>query len=96
MIAELIARRRRQLYVHSTIYYRLGTSIIDDSTFDRWAYELRDLQRDYPAESAVAPLAAEFIGWDGTTGFELADRSSAEVNEWVMRKAAELIRLAKI
>ncbi|WP_375790254.1 DNA ligase LigA-related protein [Paenibacillus agricola] len=39
MTADLIARRRRQIFVHSAIYYRLGTSVIDDATFDRWGRE---------------------------------------------------------
>ncbi|NHN31157.1 hypothetical protein [Paenibacillus agricola] len=51
------------------------------------------MQRVSTVESAAAPLASEFDGWDGTTGFDLGGRSSAEVNEWVMRKAAELIRI---
>lgn len=86
-IAQLITQRRRQLYVHSFMYYRLGTSIIDDHAFDRWAYELRDLQRDYPEISAACPLAAEFAGWDGTTGYGLPLYGT-----WVERKAAQLLR----
>jgi hypothetical protein len=87
-IAELITRRRRQLYVHSVIYYRFNTSIIADSVFDRWAYELVSIQRDYPNESAACPFADEFSAWDGTTGFDLP------YNDWATRKAAELIHLS--
>jgi hypothetical protein len=86
-IRELITQRRRQMLVHSFIYYRLGTSIISDATFDRWAYELRDLQRSYPEIAAACPFAAEFAGWDGTTGFNLP-----LYGEWLERKAAQLLR----
>lgn len=70
-IIALITRRRRQLMVHSAIYYRLGTSLIEDSVFDKWAYELVDLQRKYPNESRQADLYDDFKDWDGTTGYNL-------------------------
>lgn len=70
-ICELIKRRRRQLMVHSCIYYRLGTSIINDSQFDSWAYELKDLQKTYPNESKSVELYEDFKDWDGTTGYYL-------------------------
>lgn len=82
---ERITYLRRKLYVHSVIYYRHCASVIDDRTFDRWAYELRDLQQQYPEESKAAEFADEFATWDGTTGFDLP------YNDWAERKAAFLI-----
>lgn len=70
-IIRKITRRRRQLMVHSAIYYRLGTSLIEDSTFDKWAYELADMQKQYPQESLKADLYDDFKDWDGTTGYNL-------------------------
>lgn len=70
-ICELIKRRRRQIMVHSFIYYRIGTSLISDKTFDNWAYELKDLQLKYPNESKNTELYNEFKDWDGTTGYYL-------------------------
>ena len=35
-IRELIHRRRRQVLVHSILYYRLGKPLISDRQFDRW------------------------------------------------------------
>lgn len=46
-IAELIHRRRRQILVHSILYYNFNDSIIDDYTYDLWARELASLQRDH-------------------------------------------------
>lgn len=71
VIMEKIKRRRRQIMVHSLIYYRLNNNLIDDKTFDKWAYELVDLQKQYPEESKAVELYEDFKDWDGTTGFNL-------------------------
>lgn len=34
-IKELISRRRRQILVHSVIYYKLNENLIDDATWSR-------------------------------------------------------------
>ncbi|GIQ63675.1 hypothetical protein PACILC2_22430 [Paenibacillus cisolokensis] len=86
-ITERITYLRRKLYVHSVIYYRYCTSIISDATYDKWAYELADLQRQYPDEAGKAEFAAEFANWDGTTGFDLP------WNPWAERTAARLIKI---
>lgn len=70
-ILELIKRRRRQLVVHSIIYYRLNDSIITDKQFDMWARELVKLQKEYPDLSKEVELYEDFQDWDGTTGFNL-------------------------
>lgn len=89
-ILELISRRRRQMIVHSIIYYRHCTSLIEDSTFDKWARELVKLQRDYPEEAEIAPYAELFNDWDGTTGFRLLD------SEWGYDVAERLMKKSKI
>ena len=71
MIAELILRRRKQILVHSCLYYRLNTSLITDRQFDEWAYELVELQEKYPEISKEVPHAAAFEGFDGSTGYDL-------------------------
>ena len=70
-IEELINRRRRQLTVHSFLYYQLNTNIISDSTFDAWSKSLVDLQTKYPEIAAKCVYAAEFEEFDGSTGFNL-------------------------
>jgi len=70
-IVEVITRRRRQILVHSCIYYRFGTSIINDATWDKWAYDLVDLQERYPAKSKEAELYDIFKDFDGSTGYHL-------------------------
>lgn len=67
----LIRRRRLQMLVHSHLYYRLDSNVLTDKQFDKMAYELRDIQKQYPAESEACDLAEDFKDWDGTTGFHL-------------------------
>ncbi|MFD9628629.1 DNA ligase LigA-related protein [Peribacillus muralis] len=70
-LEELINRRRRQLTVHSFLYYQLNTNIISDNTFDAWSKELAQLQTDYPEIAAKCVYAEEFKKFDGSSGFDL-------------------------
>lgn len=71
-VEELIHRRRRQILVHSIIYYKNGSSIIPDSTFDEWAKELAKLQKDHQQLSESIPyMRYQFADFGGETGFHL-------------------------
>jgi hypothetical protein len=70
-IEELINRRRRQILVHSFLYYKLNQSIISDHTFDKWCAELVELQEKYPEIADKCVYAEEFKGFDGSSGFDL-------------------------
>lgn len=70
-IAELITRRRRQLLVHSIIYYKFSDNLISDSTWSEWALELEQLQEQYPDIAAKCPRAKEFSDFDHSTGYSL-------------------------
>lgn len=80
-IEERILQRRMQMLVHSYIYYERGTSIIADAKFDKWAYELRDLQQAYPEESRRVRYYSQFKDWDGTTGFNLPYKAVEHIAE---------------
>lgn len=67
-VAEKIQRRRRQLLVHSYIYYVLDDNIVSDATWSKWAKELAELQSKYPNMSKKIPYAEQFVDWDGSTG----------------------------
>lgn len=71
---ELIGRRRRQLLVHSYLYYERNANLIDDNTWSRWAEELVDLQSKYPKESKQAPFYEDFVNFDASTGYDLPFR----------------------
>lgn len=89
-ILELINRRRRQILVHSCIYYDLGDNIISDHTWSAWAFELAELQKSYPEIAAQCAFHKEFIGFDGSTGCDLPLR-----DPWVLNKALKLLRYKK-
>lgn len=67
-IQEKIKQRRRQMLVHSYIYYELNDNIISDSQWSKWAKELEQLQKDYPKESAEVEEYDQFKNWDGSSG----------------------------
>jgi hypothetical protein len=70
-IAELILRRRQQILVHSYLYYQRNTNLVSDAVFDKWAYELVDLQAKYPEIAKQVKWHDAFVDFDGTTGFNL-------------------------
>lgn len=85
-IAELITRRRRQLLVHSVIYYKMNASEISDATWTKWAIELEHLQRAYPEIAKECQYADAFDGFDHSTGYDLP------LNDpWAVRKAKQLL-----
>ena len=45
-VLQTINQRERQIMVHSYLYYERDTSIITDSTFDKWMRELVDLKNN--------------------------------------------------
>lgn len=87
-IAELITRRRRQILVHSIIYYKFNDNIISDSTWSAWAMELADLQRKYPEIAATLPYSEAYSDFDGSSGYHLPLD-----DPWGVRKALYLIEL---
>ena len=85
-VRELINRRRRQLCVHASLYYRLNASLVSDATYDAWSRELVQLQTDYPDVAGACVLAELFVDFDGSTGFHLS------VEPWALDKAQQLLR----
>lgn len=88
VISALITRRRRQLIVHSVIYYKLGDSIIGDYDWSMWAKELVELQAKFPEIAKNCPYAKSFEGFDGSTGMDLPLD-----DKWAVNKAHELLRM---
>ena len=67
-IKEKIRQRRRQMLVHSYIYYELNENIVSDAQWAKWAKELQELQEKYPKESAEVEEYEQFKDWDGSSG----------------------------
>ncbi|OYD08569.1 DNA ligase LigA-related protein [Paludifilum halophilum] len=71
-ILGLIRRRRRQVLIHSFLYYRMNTSIVSDGQYDGWARELAELQTKYPEIAAEVEYAEYFADFgESVTGFDL-------------------------
>lgn len=85
-IAELITRRRRQVLVHSVIYYRMNDNLISDAQWAAWAVELENLQTQYPHIAEKCPYAREFRGFDHSTGYNLPLD-----DPWAVNKARQLL-----
>ena len=67
-IQEKIKQRRRQMLVHSYLYYEKNENIVSDSKWSQWAMELVQLQKDYPEEASEVEFAEMFKDWDGSSG----------------------------
>ncbi len=89
-IAELINRRRRQLLVHSIIYYTMNENLIPDSVWSKWGQELEELQAKYPEIAAKHPYAKEFTDFDHSTGYSLPLD-----DPWAVNKARQLLQWKK-
>ena len=85
-IKEKIEQRRRQILVHSYLYYELDSAYIEDSIFDKWSKELVELQNQYPIESSLGVYYHAFKDFDGSSGFDLP-YSKPEI----VRKAKQLL-----
>lgn len=91
-IKELINRRRRQVLVHSVIYYKLNENLIDDATWSKWALELEELQNRYPKIAAACPLAKAFENFDHSTGMSLPldDPWAVHIAQYLLSIAREI------
>ena len=85
-IAELITRRRRQILVHSIIYYELDDCLVSDNQWAEWAVELENLQKQYPDIADECIYADAFLGFEHSTGHTLPLR-----DPWGLRKARQLL-----
>lgn len=70
-IQEFIHRRRRQLIIHSIIYYRFDDNIVSDYKWQDWANELQQVQNRYPELCKIGFYDEKFVDWDGSTGYGL-------------------------
>lgn len=67
-IAEKIKQRRRQMLVHSYLYYEKDVNIVSDSKWSQWAMELVQLQQANPDVAKTVEYAELFEDWDGSSG----------------------------
>lgn len=80
---EKIRQRRAQILIHSFLYYVMDSPIVSDDIWQKWAEELRDLQKEFPV--AIDFYDKEFADWTGDTGMHLPQ------DGWVREKALRLL-----
>jgi len=68
-VVAAIARRRRQMLLHSFLYYHMDSPIIDDATWTKWAQQLFQLHRKYGKR--IGFYDAAFADWNGSSGYHL-------------------------
>jgi len=84
-ILELINQRQRQILVHSVLYYNYNESLVSDSDWSRWAFELVELMKLSEAPKSV--FYEMFKTFEGSSGCDLD-----LCNEWAVRKAEQLLK----
>lgn len=84
---EAIARRRRQMLIHSYLYYGTDTQVIDDHTWTQWAQQLARLQRKYGWR--IGFYDRLFKDWNGSTGHHLPTNAGVDYN--VVRVAERML-----
>lgn len=82
---QLIRQRRSQMLIHSCLYYKMDTTIVDDATWQKWADELEELQKN-KKDIKIDFFDKEFEDWTGATGCHLPHTDS-----WVYAKALALL-----
>lgn len=70
-VKEFIYRRRRQVIIHSIIYYRYDDNIISDDVWQTWADQLAKAQNLYPKWVNIGFYDDDFKDWTGATGHDL-------------------------
>lgn len=75
---EAIARRRRQMLIHSYLYYGRDENIIDDPTWTQWAQQLARLQRKYGWR--IGFYDRLFKDWNGSSGYHLPTNAGVDHN----------------
>ena len=86
-IISQIIKRRRQLLIHSYLYYRIDTQLISDEQWQYWADELVKLQAQHP--ESVGFYDEAFRDWDASTGYHLPQ------DEYVAGKAMYILQLTE-
>ena len=81
----VMSRLRRQIIVHSVIYYHFNRNLILDGEYDELCVKLYKMQQEHPLLCQHAAFAEDFIDYDPSTGMNFAE------HEWGLRAANRLL-----
>lgn len=83
---------QRCVIIHSYLYYSLGTSVLDDLTYDKIARELVKLKNSFPDLWSESEYYKQFGDeYNGSTGMGLYDSLNSEQKEKIQAIAHTIL-----
>lgn len=87
---------QRWILIASWIYYEGDDSMVDDKFYDRIAYRLVDLQKNFPGDvQTETAYGYAFYDFDGTTGFDLFSRLTDKDKEKISHHAMHILKFMR-
>lgn len=83
---------QRRIIVYSILYYKDGVSLISDNDFDELSKQLVEMARESPEEYKKTRYYYCMDDFDGSTGFDLFSRLSAEDKQYLNLISQSLIK----
>ena len=85
-ILELMIQRRKQVLIHSILYYKMGESLISDQQWNYFARALYELNQKHPDLAEMSFLAREFKDFHPSSGYDLPlnDRWGVQKAQWLL------------
>jgi NAD-dependent DNA ligase len=80
---EKVSSLQRYILVQSCLYYEMDSSVITDKEYDKSAYGLVEMQKEVNIPDT--DYGSVFIGFDGTTGFDLFSKLDETEKEKIRR-----------
>jgi hypothetical protein len=90
-VQEEINMLRRSVLIHSCLYYKMDSPILDDKQYDAMARKLDAMHKCYPEIAETCVYQEAFKDFSPATGFDLPLD-----DEWVVDKAFYLYRATKM
>ena len=90
-----ISYLQRWIAIHSILYYELSSSIISDKVFDENAYQLVQLQNEFPDDAKESDYWYVFNDFDASTGFYIYDSLTKQDRQYLTHIAQHILSLWK-
>lgn len=87
---EKVSTMQRYILIHSCLYYEIDSSVITDKEYDKAAYGLVEMQKEVSVSDT--DYGNIFIGFDGTTGFDLFGKLNEVDKEKIRRISRNVLK----